>query len=441
MDFRDRPAADDFLASRNDVMTVYRDVQSSEGRLFPLRYVRSGFQSALPTVMVVPGGPGSASVFPYELLRRDMTHKGLDVLMMEHRGVGMSRADAQGRDLPEHVMSIHNVLEDMRAVLDHAGVQRAVLVGSSYGAHLVQRFALAYPERVHALVLDSPLTGVRDTVAFTEQLRAMYFEGTYDHTESIARAMRRLVRDQIVPVEETGPVLAAVHEYGGVTAVRELVDLLVLGRGQLAWASIQHIITSREWFNRAPYVFENDLVGRIGATELGLGSTADFGPLDPLTIVAERTRMFPPFEGELFDLETERSRITAPTLVLTGERDLVVPAWRAKLAAESIPGARATDGSLRLISVPNVGHQILDSHQPLMVVAAHWAAAGAIDGLLARDVRSLRGGVVTEAFNRGIQAALLAEKYAPLKLWSRRSLARGPLAGADARGPGRLLSA
>ncbi len=441
MDFNDRPAADDFLTSRNTVMTVYRDFENTEGRLFPLRYVRGGFQSELPTVMVVPGGPGVASVFPYELLRRDMVAKGLDVIMMEHRGVGMSRADAQGRDLPEDSMKVEFVLDDMLAVLDHAGVSNVVLYGTGYGAYLAQRFTLAYPDRVYSLVLDSPSSSVADERAFQQLLRDMYLHGTFDQTESIARAMRRLIEQRIVPEEETGPVLAAVHEYGGVRAVHELVDLLVVGRGQLAWASIHQILASREWLTATPYVFENDLVGRISATELGYGSEADFQAMDPLTLAATRAEMYPQFEGEAFDLDREMAGIRVPTLVLAGERDLVTPRWRALQAARTIPGAqRARGRGCRFLTVKNTGHSILDQTSALAVQATRWAAADAIDEFLDRDHSRLRGGVVPEAFGRGIRTALLAEKYAPIKLWSVRSLREGRFGSADARGPQPMLS-
>lgn len=439
MDLYDRPAANDFLSSRNDVMTVYRDLEGDEGRLFPLRYVRAGYESDLPTIMVVPGGPGTASVFPYEGLRRRMVSKGLDVIMMEHRGVGMSRTDARGVDLPQSVMSVRNVLDDMLAVLDHAGVRSVVLYGASYGGYLVQRFALEHPERVAALVLDSPFTSTHDESASKELLRAMYLEGKFERTESVARAVRRLLDERIVPVEETGPVFSAVHNYGGVGAVRDLVDLLVQGRGQLAWASIHQLVQSREWFNTTPYVYENDIVGRIAATELGFGSRADHGPLDPLSIEAHRAMRFAPFEGETFHLEAERARITAPTLVVSGERDTVIPGWRSAQAAREIPGAQGARGP-RHLHVPGVGHSMLDVHVEMAVICAHWGAAGAMDELITRDVRSVRASAVTEAFGRGIHAALLAEKYSPLKLWSARSLASGRYSSADARGGRRLLS-
>src|SRR4051794_41377864 len=45
---------------------------------------------------------------------------------------------------------------DLEAVLDAAGVERAVLAGASMGAHTLIRFALERPERAAALVIATP---------------------------------------------------------------------------------------------------------------------------------------------------------------------------------------------------------------------------------------------------------------------------------------------
>ncbi len=46
--------------------------------------------------------------------------------------------------------------DDLRAVLDGLGVERAVLAGASMGAHTLLRFALDAPERVAGLVVITP---------------------------------------------------------------------------------------------------------------------------------------------------------------------------------------------------------------------------------------------------------------------------------------------
>jgi class 3 adenylate cyclase len=48
-------------------------------------------------------------------------------------------------------------MDDVRAVMDAAGSERAALMGSSDGAAMVALFAATYPERTAALILNNPL--------------------------------------------------------------------------------------------------------------------------------------------------------------------------------------------------------------------------------------------------------------------------------------------
>jgi pimeloyl-ACP methyl ester carboxylesterase len=49
-----------------------------------------------------------------------------------------------------------DLAQDLAAVLDEAGIERAVLAGASMGAHTLIRFALDHPERAAALVVATP---------------------------------------------------------------------------------------------------------------------------------------------------------------------------------------------------------------------------------------------------------------------------------------------
>src|SRR5699024_4684922 len=113
-------------------------------------------------VLVLPGGPGVASVLPYRAFRRQAVRRGLDVIMVEHPGFGLSRTDNTGRDLPIESITIENAAEDLAIVLDAAGVERVVVYGSSYGSCLAQVFAVRHPDRVAGMVLDSPILSSDD---------------------------------------------------------------------------------------------------------------------------------------------------------------------------------------------------------------------------------------------------------------------------------------
>ena len=85
-----RRRAHDKLAALPGVRPVRRPVSPASDEQFDLYYVRAGRKSAHPLV-IIPGGPGVASVQLYRGWRRRAAVKGLDVIMIEHRGIGMSR--------------------------------------------------------------------------------------------------------------------------------------------------------------------------------------------------------------------------------------------------------------------------------------------------------------------------------------------------------------
>jgi pimeloyl-ACP methyl ester carboxylesterase len=81
--------------------------------------------------------------------------------LLERRGYRLISYDARGHGesgAPQDpsAYEYRDLAEDLRAVLDHLGVERAVLAGSSMGAATAVSFALDSPERVGALVQSTP---------------------------------------------------------------------------------------------------------------------------------------------------------------------------------------------------------------------------------------------------------------------------------------------
>ena len=78
------------------------------------------------------------------------------VLRYDFRGYGRSSGPESGRP--------YSHVEDVAAVMDAAGVERAALIGNSLGGRVAVDFALTHPVRVSALVLASPaLSGFEGT--------------------------------------------------------------------------------------------------------------------------------------------------------------------------------------------------------------------------------------------------------------------------------------
>jgi class 3 adenylate cyclase len=73
-----------------------------------------------------------------------------NVILMDRRGSGLSDPLPDGFTLEQEA-------EDVTAVLDTLGIERAVIQGYTGGAQLVVQFASAHPERCRALIFYAPI--------------------------------------------------------------------------------------------------------------------------------------------------------------------------------------------------------------------------------------------------------------------------------------------
>jgi 3-oxoadipate enol-lactonase len=105
-----------------------------------------------PTVVLIQG-LGLSSRFWFDLPER--LTSGSDpwrVVTLDNRGVGRS-------DKPKGFFSMESMADDVVAVLDAAGVERATVVGLSLGGMIAQHVALRHPSRVEGLVLLATSAG------------------------------------------------------------------------------------------------------------------------------------------------------------------------------------------------------------------------------------------------------------------------------------------
>lgn len=127
------------------------------------------------------------------------------------------RYDARGFGLSERPDAPFSTHEDLRAILDALGIARAALVGLSGGGLTAIDFAIAYPDRVSALVLvNSGLSGYQfahlsdylarlraasareDMDGWIEVQLEMWFDGPARKPESVDRAAREEVKRILV---------------------------------------------------------------------------------------------------------------------------------------------------------------------------------------------------------------------------------------------------
>ena len=107
-----------------------------------LHYTESGRPDGTPALLL-HGWPDSA--FSYSRALAHLPDR-IRAVAIDQRGFGDS-------DRPESGYTIPELADDAVAVLDALGIERAVLVGHSFGSFVARRATIAHPQRVAALVL------------------------------------------------------------------------------------------------------------------------------------------------------------------------------------------------------------------------------------------------------------------------------------------------
>lgn len=341
---------------------------------FDLTAVRTGPRGQTP-VLFVPGGPGMASVVPYARLRSLAAKQGLDVIMVEHRGVGLSRRSFDETDLPRAEVTIEAAADDLAAVLDTTHVPQVVVYGSSYGSYLAQAFAALHPDRVAAMVLDSPLLSIEDDL---KMARGYQRQLLWDGPGELASAVRETASSGVA-MDELTHVVEVVYEFAGPEVLLRLLRARRQGR---IWQQVSRQGAGQLEGRGVPYVMEPDLVSGIGFGELGFGLPPDGLPLDPKLHFADAATRQPAYHGEPFDLPIHLGEFPRPLVVVSGERDLRTPRPIAERAVSLAPQAV-------LVPMKGMGHSAMDTHQLAAVQIAQAAVLGTTAELPARRLSEL----------------------------------------------------
>jgi 3-oxoadipate enol-lactonase len=208
-------------------------------------------------------------------------------ITFDNRGVGRSAK-------PAGPYTIHQMADDAAGLLDVMGVARAHVVGVSMGGMIAQELVLRHPSRVRGLVLAC----------------------TYPEPDEDVERQRQF------GIQQFGGTVTA----GGTTRI----DVSTLD----PMLFMQHLLP--RVFNQA---FIEKELGRVmqlfsGALQWGFSMEAILGQVD--AVMGHRT--------------TDRlHQITAPTLVITGDADLLIPPANSDIIARNIPGAK-------LVKIPGGSH-------------------------------------------------------------------------------------
>lgn len=208
-------------------------------------------------------------------------------IVYDNRGVGRSSR-------PRGPYTIVQMADDAAGLLDALHVERAHVLGISMGGMIAQELALRHPERIRRLVLAC----------------------TYPEPDADVLAQRE----------------AGLAAFGGTVGPdgRAQVDFGAID----PFAFFQHLL---------PRVFNMDFISRELPRLMELfGGALQYG-FDPEAIMAQ-------VEATMGHRTTDRLHaIKAPTLVLTGDADRLIPCASSDILARHIPNAR-------LVKIPGGSH-------------------------------------------------------------------------------------
>jgi proline iminopeptidase len=122
-----------------------------------------GVPDAPHPVLVLHGGPGVPSTDSHKEFFDPSRQR---VLFCDQRGVGRSEPYGSLED-----NTTQHLIDDMVAILDRFEIEKAVLMGGSWGSCLALVLAVAHPERVRALALYGLLTGRQDEIDWLNEAR------------------------------------------------------------------------------------------------------------------------------------------------------------------------------------------------------------------------------------------------------------------------------
>jgi len=208
-------------------------------------------------------------------------------IVFDNRGVGRSSK-------PPGPYTIHEMADDTAALLDEIGVARAHVLGVSMGGMIAQELALRHPERVRSLVLACTYPEPDAEIERQREFSVSQFGGTITATGET-----RIDVTALDPLHFFQHLLPRVFNQAFID--RELPKLMQLFSGALQWGFSMEAI--------------------LGQVAAAMGHRA-----------------------------TDRlHQIDVPTLVITGDADLLIPPANSDILAKHIPKAR-------LVKVPGGSH-------------------------------------------------------------------------------------
>jgi pimeloyl-ACP methyl ester carboxylesterase len=262
-----------------------------------------------PAVLLIMGASASMLLWEENFCQR-LADAGRFVIRFDNRDTGRSTCCPLGQ--PDY--ALQDMADDAVAVLDHYGIDKAHIAGASMGGMITQLVGLNHPERVLSL---TPIMSSPDPGAVTDAMEGK--ETSYSLSPPSQAVMGAAAAGATLDWTDRGAVLD------------NRVDMFKILAGS---AHPYDEAAGRELFGR-----EIDRANNFASSQnhaLVVGAT-------------------PRWHDRLHT-------ISAPTLVIHGTEDPILPFDHGQAIADSIPGAK-------LLTMPGVGHELPDAELDTVIPA------------------------------------------------------------------------
>lgn len=115
-----------------------------------------------PVAFIIHGGPGADHTLDKPTFS-PLSHK-IQLVYFDHRGQGRSVRGAK------ETYTLENNVEDMEALRQYLGLDKIVVIGSSYGGMVALSYAIRYPQNVSHLIVISTVADSRFLIRAKEIL-------------------------------------------------------------------------------------------------------------------------------------------------------------------------------------------------------------------------------------------------------------------------------
>ena len=349
-----------------------------------LRVAISGPEGA-PVLVLLSGGPGQPGLPFLESARRHLgaTGRNLRLAVIDQRGTGRDalRCPALQREMgasdltPPTAAAVKDcakrigderrfyattdTVADLDMLRQALGAEKIALDGVSYGTYVAERYALAHPDRVSKLVLDSVVPHNGLVTYPLEVMQAAPRVLGRAATRDLAAVIARHHNGPQMLDMLTGLSIGAPHLPVAVRALHTAADgdmgplnrlaagVLRAERAYKATDLSQGLHAATLCADAAPWPDTP-----VGERDLQAGALAAVYPYDEETAkdngVVRQCLFWPP-TGPAPKLPTDLPNV--PTLLLAGTKDLSTPLEDAREEAAHAPGGK-------LIVVPGAGHSV-----------------------------------------------------------------------------------